>query len=315
MEYRQISNYGTSNPIVARLSLQTQELLKFYHLTERQKQDVFGLMFSDIQPKLLTCFGIADKIAKQVAEEQQKIREGKVEVQGSAYRIPNIFNLRSDVETFLYQAKSVLRDLTRLFLILFSKDFGNQAHFDSVLAWSKEKFSEEHPLTAMLKTDQAWIKKIIRMRNAVEHPGGKSGTLNVLNFTSSKQANRIMVTEPLWGLNNDPPLSIATEMPVIVDNLLTFCEQVLILCLEEFKKNFPIVLVEVPESERDPICPIRYKMTVDTSKAEFPPRSPTDSSNQPNSFRKSPMVATGLRCIAGLNLASVAGQPVPASMV
>jgi len=92
-------------------------------------------------------------------------------------------------------------------------------------------------------------------------------------------------------------------------------EQVLILCLEEFKKNFPIVLVEVPESERDPICPIRYKMTVDTSKAEFPPRSPTDSSNQPNSFRKSPMVATGLRCIAGLNLASVAGQPVPASMV
>jgi hypothetical protein len=284
MEYRQISDYGTANPIVARLSLQTQELLQFYDLSESQKQDVFGLMFSDIQPKLLTCFGIADKIAKQVAEERQKLRDGNVEVQGSAYRIPNIFNLRS-VETFLYQAKSVLRDLTRLFLILFSKDFGNQAHFHSVLAWSNEKFGEKHPLTAMLKTDQdTWIKKIIQMRNAVEHPEGKSGTLNVLNFTSSKQANQIMVTEPLWGLNNDPPVSIAEAMPVMVDNLLTFCEQVLILCLEEFKKDFPIVLVEVPESKRDPKCPIRYKMTVDTSKVQFPPTPaiPPDSSNEPN---------------------------------
>jgi hypothetical protein len=83
MEYRQISDYGTANPIVARLSLQTQELLQFYDLSESQKQGVFGLMFSDIQPKLLTCFGMADKIAKQVAEEQQKLRDGNVEVQGS----------------------------------------------------------------------------------------------------------------------------------------------------------------------------------------------------------------------------------------
>ena len=121
MQYQQISDYGTANPIVARLSIQTQQLLQFYDLTDKQKGEIFSLMFSDIQPKLLACFTVADRLQKEVAEHQQKIKEGKIEVQGSAYKIPSVFNLRTDAENFLYQAKSVLRDLTRLFLSYFRK--------------------------------------------------------------------------------------------------------------------------------------------------------------------------------------------------
>ena len=39
-------------------------------------------------------------------------------------------------------------------------------------------------------------------------------------------------------------------MAVFADNLLTLCEQTLILCLEKFKKDFPIVVVEIAESDR-----------------------------------------------------------------
>jgi hypothetical protein len=35
--------------------------------------------------------------------------------------------------------------------------------------------------------------------------------------------------------------------------------------LERFKKGFPIIVVEVPEKERDEACLVRFKMTIDQS--------------------------------------------------
>jgi hypothetical protein len=51
MRIQQILDEGTTNPIVARLSIQTQNLLPFYNLSEDQRQKIFGIMFADVQPK------------------------------------------------------------------------------------------------------------------------------------------------------------------------------------------------------------------------------------------------------------------------
>ncbi len=273
MKIQQILDQGTTNPIVARLSIQTQSLLPFYNLNEDQRQRIFGVMFSDIQPKLLACSRIYEELAKEVTEQQKRIDEVGVEFQagGRAYEIPAVFDLRSRAETFLYQAKSVLRDLTKIFLILFGKDFNNTARFDLVAKWAEAQFGEHDELTKMLKTDESlWIRPLVRLRNAVEHPGGGSGTLHVDNFTSEVVGSTVVVVEPVWYLDQDEKSPIVRDMGVFTDNLLTLCEQTLILCLEKFKKNFPIVIAEVAQADRDPHCPVRYKMTVDTSKIAFP---------------------------------------------
>lgn len=266
---QQISDYGTANPIVARLSLQTKELVQFYNLSNQQKEDIFGLMFLSIQPKLMTCFRIKEQLTKEVREHQRKIDEIGLEFQanGKAYTLPSILDLQFHAETFLYNAKSVLRDLTDIYSILFSKNFKKEARFDKVLKWSKKRFGAEDPLTKMLEDDEStWIKKIIRMRNVVEHPSGHSGILHVENFNSIEKEGKVLVSEPVWHLNREKKAPIVREMDVMVANLLTFCEESLILCLEKFKRGLPIAIVEIPEKERNKECPIRFRMTLDQTK-------------------------------------------------
>src|SRR5215471_4634740 len=156
---QQLSDYGTAHPIVARLSLQTQDLLQFYNLSGRQKEEIFGLFFSRLQPKLMTCFRIMEQLTKEVRQRQKKIDETGLEFQsqGRVYTLPTSFNLEERAETFLYNGKSVLRDLTDIFSILFSKNFKREARFDRVLKWANKEFGAGDPLTKTLEDDNPWI--------------------------------------------------------------------------------------------------------------------------------------------------------------
>src|SRR5713226_8780791 len=75
MQIQELTDYGTADPIVTRLSIQTQDLLHFYSLTDTQKQRIFGVMFSDIQPKLVTCSRIKDQLKKEVKEHQKIVEQ------------------------------------------------------------------------------------------------------------------------------------------------------------------------------------------------------------------------------------------------
>lgn len=262
---QQISDYGTSNPIVARLSIQTRELLPFFDLNDHKRDEIWGLYFSKLQPKLISCCRIEEKLAEEVRSHQKQIDDCGLPMQenANAYTIPAILDLEHRVETFLYTAKSVLRDLTHIFLVLFGKDFGNKAHFDKVLKWAKNNYGNEDEFVRMLGKDHKWIMRIVEMRNAIEHPGGRSGFLNIDNFTSIENEQKILVIEPRWSLNDDKKISIIQEMEVMVSDLLTFCEDTFVLNIERFKKPFPINIVEVPDAERDPVCPVRFKIVID----------------------------------------------------
>jgi len=271
MQVQQISDFGTTNPIVARLSIQTQELLKYFDITDEQRQQIFAVMFSRIQPNLLACWKTATELGQAVKSHQKTVDDKGIEIVGrGAFRIPSIADLQPRAEAFLYQAKTVLRDLTKVFAILFGKQFDG-AHFHLVVRWAKGQFGATDELTTMLQSDLEWTKRIVDMRNAVEHPGGYAGHLHIEKFTTETTDATIVITEPQWYLNAEAKCSITYEMSIFVDNLLTLCEQTLLPCLQKFKKDLPILIGEVSEANRDPDCPIRYKMMIDTSKVKWPP--------------------------------------------
>lgn len=261
------SDHGTSNPIVARLSLQTNELVGFCtSIDKKVKEEILELFHNKIQPRVITCDEISQEITKEIMSIANSLDENgfNIQSQGRVIEVPHLTNLEPRIENYLYSYKSALRELSKLFNIFFQTEF-NEARYDKILKWSIENFGEDNELSRLIKEDHGlWIQKVIAMRNAVEHPGGYSGTLHINNFTlvPENHQNYPSVTEPTWHLNDSPQVSIAQDLLVNTTNLLEFCEDMLVVCM--VNKGIPkmIRVAEIPEKDRDPTCPFRLKMVL-----------------------------------------------------
>ena len=263
-QLKQVSEHGTANPIVARLSLQTVELLQFSSLDKNRQDEVFALFHGEVQPRLLECDDIAQEISKEIMAIANELNESGLitQSQGRVIEVPNLMRLEQRVEQFLYCAKSALRDLSKLFGFFFAKEF-NEARFDKIHSWAVDTFGEDSELAVLIKQDHdLWIKQVVAMRNAVEHPGGFSGNLHIHNFelATAPHSMQHKLSEPCWHRNDDPKSSIANDLLVFVTNILEFCEDLLVVCIK--MTGFPDFLqfVQIPESERDVKCAKRLRV-------------------------------------------------------
>lgn len=143
---------------------------------------------------------------------------------------------------------------------MFGTNF-NEARYDLAIKWASEKFGAEDALTIFLKTDHdLWIHKIIRMRNAIEHPGGHSGLLKIQNFEVKSDNAQATITEPSWNLNDEIPTLIRCDIHVFVNNILEFAEDVVISALEKVGKPSMLAVQEIPKDQRHQEAPVRFKI-------------------------------------------------------
>lgn len=93
------------------------------------------------------------------------------------------------------------------------------------------------------------------MRNAVEHPGGRSGRLYIENFKPVGNT----VHRPTWHLNGNPPLEVIADVGNLCEALLIYAEELLAVFIE---KHLPeiVQIVEIPELERNRQIPTRLKL-------------------------------------------------------
>lgn len=258
-----ISDQGTANPIVARLSVQTSELVKFCPRGEEFHKSVLELFHDHIQKQLLECDQVAKEIAQEILDIDTELGKGGIKKQagGRVVDLPHVMRLTPRVEQFLYCAKSALRDLARIFKLFFGKEF-DSARYDKVIEWAEEEFGRESELVKILRQDHdLWIRKLISMRNAVEHPGGHSGHLHIHNITlvPPDHPNYPILEAPSWHLNDEPKEPIVEYLLSTVSNILEFCEDVLVICITMSGLPKMIGFAEIPEAKRDPSCPIRLR--------------------------------------------------------
>lgn len=259
-----ISDQGTANPIVARLCVQTSELIKFCPRGEEFHKSVLSLFHDQVQKHLLECDQIAQDISKEVLEIDAELGSDglKTQAQGRVIEVPHIIRLTPKVEQFLYCAKSALRDLAHIFDLFFEQKF-DAARYDKMVTWASKEFGDDSELTRILKQDHdLWIKKLVAMRNAVEHPGGHSGHLHIHNIALAQPEHpKYPILEaPRWNLNDEPEEPLVESLLTATSNILELSEDLLVICITMSGIPDMVGFAEIPEDERDPACPIRLRV-------------------------------------------------------
>lgn len=261
---KRVSDVGSANPIVARLSLQFNKIIEFYNLSDSAKTRIQLVLNKDIQPRLLSCEKIAIELNSEIDEVLRVIKETglKKQANGMVLEVPHILRLEERIEAYLYNAKSCLRDVLKIYNIVFGASF-SEARYDQAIRWAGEKFGENDSLTKFLKLDHdRWIQTLVKMRNAIEHPGGYSGYLNIHNFDIKTENVQVAITEPSWNLNDEIPTSIRGDIQVFVNNILELSEDVVLSVLDKVGKPPMFIILEIPEDQRNEDAPIRFRIAL-----------------------------------------------------
>src|SRR6266436_1779187 len=271
-EFKKVLEHGTTNPIVARLSLQILEILKRCNVSKDVREKVGGLYMNSLQKKLLRCWEIEERFKKEFDGAVGKYKP-PAEANASV-EVPQIPRLEEECHNCLYEAKNFIRDLLQVVNHLYGTHFVEASEFfragkkkgnQSLVEFADKTFGANDDKTEMLKEAVPWIEELITMRNAVEHPDGYSGKLVISNF--KLDADRAMV-EPTWHREKDreatgEPSSIRADMETSVHNLLTLGEDVLV-SWASYHLEVPDMLrvAFIPEDKRNPLCPIKWTITV-----------------------------------------------------
>jgi aspartyl-tRNA(Asn)/glutamyl-tRNA(Gln) amidotransferase subunit B len=262
-EIRKISDVGVAHPVVARLGPQTSELINWLDIDKAKRDDIVHLYVSTLTQRLLECQEARDSLAKKMADAV----EAQSEQQDARIReVPHIIGLQKIAEGFLYSAKNYLRDMLKLFEIVYDCKLRDASDFadlketgeSELVKWAKARFGNDHELTNLLRSENEWSSELIRKRNAVEHPGGKSGKLIIENIRVSPEPKRYI--PPTWARTGKSESSILTDMDVNIDNMLTLAEDLLAFTVRDQSKFKHIVIAEIPAQSRDQSCPIRLRV-------------------------------------------------------
>jgi len=260
--------HGVKNPIVARLTLQTLEILEKTTLSKEHADKIGGLFIDSLVKKLLRCWEIEQRIR---ADWEKSLANFKPPGRGAvAVEVPQIPRLREDCEEFLYSAKNFLRDLITVFSTLHNTKYQDASDWvpvgkrtDSVMTYAQGKFGRSHANAKFFDQLPACVVPFVEMRNAVEHPDGFSGSLITQNISLTSEGELV---GPRWHREKESKvlygqLWIIEDMSIAVKNLLTLAEDVVVMwAIDHLAAPTMMEMVAIPETKRDPNCAIKYRV-------------------------------------------------------
>jgi hypothetical protein len=263
--FKKILDHGASNPIVARLFMQTLEIIKHCDIAEHTKRQVVELYRGSLMGKLLHCWEIKERLQSQLSAAMASTPTDA--------DFPHILRLEEECRTFLYEIKNYIRDLLKVFNLLYGTNFKEASEFsrpkkkggESLVEFASKSFGADDSRTKFFKDAVDWVEYSIDHRNAVEHPEGYSGQLVVQNITRHPDGK---VAEPVWlrvkdGVSLDTPSPICADMHLAIHHFLHLGEVVFVSWAAEHLRFPGLMRVAlIPEENRNAKCPINFEVTV-----------------------------------------------------
>ncbi len=258
---QKVSNYGTSTPAVARTVLQSHKLLQFFDRPDSEKEAAVSVLF-ELQRHLVKCVEIRDQLAAEITTGHLEAEsKGFKQAGGGAISLPGVGDLQSKSETFLQSAKLAIAEAGSLTKPFYGKGFSHKYH--KFLAWTETKFGASDDFATLVKSWEPYVKRIVGMRNAVDHPADwPGGRLMTTNFDITLGTVGYELVDPSWGLTGEPLTPILADFDAVIEKTIVLGENVIVCLFYKLKGNSPIEILEIPLDERDQDNPRRLTIGI-----------------------------------------------------
>jgi hypothetical protein len=266
--YQEIYPIGCSNAFVARSIIQAKQILDGVILTPGlSKSNVLDAIWEAAE-LLLRCenayFQIYNESISLLATCDELIEEAKSKP--SIPSLPQVAELEERVGSFLGSAKRCL-EKTHALLGTFYACPDHGPNFRAYREWMAANCSSSEAVLTLLDSDKDWIRFIAEARNALSvNHARQNFILEVQNF-KLQPGNKF--SGPSWrhdlsdrgGPVQEYWSDIIKDMDTHMHNMLTFLEEIYILCiLDRCDRRLPFefAVYRKPEDGISEECPVLY---------------------------------------------------------
>lgn len=264
-----IDDVGTANPIIARVLLQSLEILKSASFDGTVNKEAVTIHLHSCKESLIASEKAAKRVASHVTNIIEEVNQKGISSDGRGRTLnpfPQVPDLESDCGNFLIHANRTIKlisELPRFFLSVEKVD----SNFDYLGKRLIAIIGEDAPLTQFVLSTAPSVRHLVDLRNYHEHPQEKKTMIK--NFTLMPD---LKIRVPMWYVSDQEPRPISADMLAAIEFLMQSTEAMFLhLTMLKISDKFPFIIVEVPEKEIDPQNPIKYRLSLDTSKLHFSP--------------------------------------------
>lgn len=240
--YQKYTNLEPNHPFLSRICFQINDVLKFCNLSEEQKQNVRFFCLYEGLLNMETLWEIEEKITSEYFNSLNNW------LKNPSNYFPSIIGLRRDINLYLYTIKNTLRDIL-LYVMnpIYGTKFFDGGYFSNlkdgispVKKWIYKNFGEHSKEYKIINNYEDFLTELIAKRNAMEHPNGKCGILEIkqpfLEKNITPQGKEVhKITHPRWARNDQPFISIIDDLCETNYRFMCFVEEfILFVCLENF---------------------------------------------------------------------------------
>lgn len=243
------SNFGSSNQIVARTLLQTNEMLKSANIKNiDSKKSVLNIV-NEIKDALLECDTLYTELREELDIWEQKLNKAQSLAQITS-SMPQVDRLEKRCGAFLISMTHAIRSISSI-PFFFGITNSKGKNFDCLLS----KLGAEHiEFKKFLYEYRDEIKLLTTLRNKHEHSDARDNLHTVINNITLTPD--ISVSFPTWHLSNEKPRFILQDMHKIIGFLLqmaesVFCHSIML----SVNRNLPYFIEKI-----DPDKPIVLKL-------------------------------------------------------
>ncbi len=247
---QKISDVGTDNSIVAGLTIGLFDIVKMAEL-DKATQDVINTANFNIVQSLTKAEKIGLKICENIETVMAELNKTGVQTKSfdRCVNVPSTQNL-DDIREFLKYCKQSLQELVKIINVFC--DTGNSLpRYDKICKKLKEIYGDEDPVYLKMKQDHdGWLKKLLDLRNADEHPDSMipKGKQLYYDFDInwSEEHKKWIVGFPHFYEGT----SVYELVKASIHNVFTFVEEMNILFLQK-KMPKMVEICKVPEEQKE----------------------------------------------------------------